>query len=44
MYAIELELPDPCSPGCGLVQECWDAAGVWTAAPEMHPEPEPDSD
>ncbi|MCR6685731.1 MULTISPECIES: hypothetical protein [Pseudoxanthomonas] len=40
MDASELEWPDPCSPGCGLLQECWEAAGVSTATPEMRPEPE----
>ena len=28
MHANELELPDPCLPGCPLVQESWEAAGV----------------
>ncbi len=28
MANIELELPDPCQPGCHLVQESWDAAGL----------------
>lgn len=39
MDLSELELPDPCQPCCGLLQECWNAAGASTRAPEQHPAP-----
>ena len=37
----ELELPDPCLPGCPLVQESWEAAGVsiQTHPPQSDHEP-----
>ncbi|GEM_PF-803179 len=44
MDASEFELPDPCSPGCGLMQECWEAAGVWTTTPDAHPAPPAEHD
>lgn len=28
----EFELSDPGLPACPLMQECWDAAGLWTGA------------
>ncbi len=37
MDLSELELPDPCMPCCGLLQECWEAAGVSTHAPDQDP-------
>lgn len=40
MANIELELPDPCQPGCHLVQESWDAAGL---SSRLEPEGAPDA-
>lgn len=28
MDVSEIELPDPCQPACGLLQECCEAAGL----------------